>query len=79
MATEVDPDVKKHHVVDEHDGSASPPPPVYENGVVQEENTYAYDDSRKLGVTGAVFLILNKMIGTGSRCFLTEAMTITYH
>ena len=25
-----------------------------------------YDDSRKLGVTGAVFLILNKMIGTGS-------------
>ncbi|KAF2469200.1 uncharacterized protein BDR25DRAFT_315646 [Lindgomyces ingoldianus] len=26
---------------------------------------YAYTDSRKLGVTGAVFLILNKMIGTG--------------
>jgi amino acid transporter len=24
-----------------------------------------YDDSRKLGITGAVFLILNKMIGTG--------------
>jgi hypothetical protein len=34
-------------------------------GEVQEENTYAYDDSRKLGITGAVFLILNKMIGTG--------------
>jgi hypothetical protein len=30
-----------------------------------QENTYAYDDSRKLGITGAVFLILNKMIGTG--------------
>lgn len=36
-----------------------------EVGEVQEENTYAYDDSRKLGITGAVFLILNKMIGTG--------------
>lgn len=28
---------------------------------------FAYDDSRKIGVTGAVFLILNKMIGTGSK------------
>lgn len=27
---------------------------------------YAYSDSRKIGVTGAVFLIINKMIGTGS-------------
>ncbi|KAK0736278.1 amino acid/polyamine transporter I [Apiosordaria backusii] len=34
-------------------------------GEIQEENKYAYDDSRKLGITGAVFLILNKMIGTG--------------
>ena len=34
---------------------------------VEEEKTYAYDDSRKLGVTGSVFLILNKMIGTGSK------------
>ncbi|KAI0129788.1 amino acid/polyamine transporter I [Xylariales sp. AK1849] len=25
----------------------------------------AYDESRKIGITGAVFLILNKMIGTG--------------
>ncbi|KAK3904501.1 high-affinity methionine permease [Staphylotrichum tortipilum] len=36
-----------------------------EVGEVKDENKYAYDDSRKLGVTGAVFLILNKMIGTG--------------
>lgn len=28
---------------------------------------FAYSDSRKIGVTGAVFLILNKMIGTGSK------------
>ncbi|KAH7318062.1 amino acid/polyamine transporter I [Stachybotrys elegans] len=27
--------------------------------------TYAYTEDRKIGVTGAVFLILNKMIGTG--------------
>ncbi|CAI6334676.1 unnamed protein product [Periconia digitata] len=48
---------------DESEGAASPP--TYDNAVVQQENTYAYDDSRKLGVTGSVFLILNKMIGTG--------------
>jgi amino acid transporter len=36
-----------------------------EVGEVREENKYAYDESRKLGITGAVFLILNKMIGTG--------------
>ncbi|KAJ2997362.1 hypothetical protein NUW58_g679 [Xylaria curta] len=27
--------------------------------------TYDYDESQKIGVTGATFLILNKMIGTG--------------
>lgn len=27
---------------------------------------YDYDESRKIGITGATFLILNKMIGTGS-------------
>ena len=48
----------------------APPPAIGRGdsevvGEVQEENTYAYDDSRKLGITGAVFLILNKMIGTG--------------
>jgi hypothetical protein len=41
------------------------PPPEYANAVVQDENTYQYSESRKIGVTGAVFLILNKMIGTG--------------
>ncbi|ETS74501.1 hypothetical protein PFICI_14367 [Pestalotiopsis fici W106-1] len=29
------------------------------------EVVQAYDESRKIGITGAVFLILNKMIGTG--------------
>jgi hypothetical protein len=65
MATHPDPDIKKTgtQVVDEQGGST---PPQYDEPEIQEENTYAYDDSRKLGVTGAVFLILNKMIGTGS-------------
>ncbi|KAL2173178.1 amino acid/polyamine transporter I [Thermothelomyces heterothallicus CBS 202.75] len=36
-----------------------------ETGDIKQEDQYAYDDSRKLGITGAVFLILNKMIGTG--------------
>ena len=31
-----------------------------------DATTYAYSEDRKIGVTGAVFLILNKMIGTGS-------------
>ncbi|KAK4209512.1 amino acid/polyamine transporter I [Rhypophila decipiens] len=47
-------------------------PEVYDNGngfsevvgAVTEEKI-VYDDSRKLGITGSVFLILNKMIGTG--------------
>ena len=32
---------------------------------VQDELTYQFDDSRKLGITSSVFVILNKMIGTG--------------
>lgn len=33
---------------------------------VKAEEVYAFDDSRKLGITSSVFLIINKMIGTGS-------------
>jgi hypothetical protein len=57
-------------VVLDKDGS---PPNGRVGNVVTESDTetagvqtYAYDDKRKLGITGAVFLILNKMIGTGS-------------
>jgi hypothetical protein len=39
---------------------------------VIDAQTYAYSEDRKIGVTGAVFLILNKMIGTGST-FLSMA------
>lgn len=57
----VHPDDVKHtssgdddHFVDTDDGSSV------------EKQTYAYSEDRKIGITGAVFLILNKMIGTGS-------------
>lgn len=39
------------------------------------EVVQAYDESRKIGVTGAVFLILNKMIGTGSEFHVDHEMT----
>jgi hypothetical protein len=42
-----------------------------DNGAPQEYEVeaterYAYDDSRKLGIMGSAFIIINKMIGTGS-------------
>jgi hypothetical protein len=67
MASKVDPEIDKKVAVAEDAGQV---PPNYEDVVVQEEKTYAYDDSRKLGITGSVFLILNKMIGTGSMYFV---------
>jgi amino acid transporter len=48
-----------------NDSDAHSPPPEFASGVVVDENTYQFDESRKIGITGAVFLILNKMIGTG--------------
>lgn len=48
------------------------PPPGYDNTSVQEDNAYVYDDSQKLGYTATVFVILNKMIGTGSRCIFPD-------
>lgn len=34
-------------------------------GEVQAAEKFAFAEDRKIGITGAVFLILNKMIGTG--------------
>jgi hypothetical protein len=48
-----------------HDDDDNSPPPEFDTAIVQDENTYQFSESRKLGVTGSVFLILNKMIGTG--------------
>jgi hypothetical protein len=33
---------------------------------IEDEQVIQFSEARKMGVTGAMFLILNKMIGTGS-------------
>lgn len=38
-----------------------------DTGSKADEQVFQYDDSRKLGIVSSVFLILNKMIGTGSK------------
>lgn len=53
--------VTEDHASDDHNGDVV-------DGKVQTEEIFEIDDSQKLGVTSAVFLILNKMIGTGSKC-----------
>lgn len=55
--------------------------PEYSVGEVQDEQQFKVSESRKIGVTGAVFLILNKMIGTGSECApcLLYLPTLTSH
>ena len=62
MSAKYDEETKVARTVDT-EGS---PPPNYENASVQEDQAYVYDDSQKLGYTATVFVILNKMIGTGS-------------
>lgn len=63
MATKPDDEVRAVH----YGRDEVSPSPVYEEGSVQEDNAYVYDDSQKLGYTATVFVILNKMIGTGSK------------
>ncbi|KAF2010625.1 amino acid transporter [Aaosphaeria arxii CBS 175.79] len=65
MADKKDYEAGGEVVQPKNDFNDTTPPPDFDQGVVQQDNTYAYSDDRKLGVTGAVFLILNKMIGTG--------------
>lgn len=50
---------------------------VSDNASTVDAQTYAYSEDRKIGVTGAVFLILNKMIGTGSEFCLKQALVYT--
>ncbi|KAH7361874.1 high-affinity methionine permease [Plectosphaerella cucumerina] len=62
MADIISDDDKR--IVENHKNDQGPDEKISE-GSVQNQEVYAYDESRKIGVTGAVFLILNKMIGTG--------------
>lgn len=41
--------------------------PPYPSAGVEDEQVFHFEESRKLGIMSSVFLILNKMIGTGSR------------
>jgi hypothetical protein len=75
MATKYD---DRGKVVWHTDQETSPPPPVYEEGSVEDDNAYVYDDSQKLGYTATVFVILNKMIGTGSTFNLPRPRTTTH-
>lgn len=66
MATKGDDEDRK--VARDSGHETSPPPPGYvdDHVSVQTDQAFVYDDSQKLGYTGTVFVILNKMIGTGS-------------
>ncbi|CEI66010.1 High-affinity methionine permease [Fusarium venenatum] len=63
-------DTKKTQAVDglrgqPYDGFNSDERPVADNASTIDAQNFAFTEDRKIGVTGAVFLILNKMIGTG--------------
>lgn len=45
----------------QHDVNSGTPPA----GDVQDELTYQFDNSRRLGMTSSAFVIFNKMVGTG--------------
>ncbi|KAK3688786.1 amino acid/polyamine transporter I [Podospora appendiculata] len=49
----------------EHDGSGTTKPHDSDNVSLGSGEKYAYTDDRKMGIIGSIFLILNKMIGTG--------------
>ncbi|KAM0234923.1 hypothetical protein ACHAPO_006288 [Fusarium lateritium] len=64
-------DTKKTQAVDglrgqPYDGFNSDERPVADNASTIDAQNFAFTEDRKIGVTGAVFLILNKMIGTGT-------------
>lgn len=51
--------------------AAGHPPPAYTDASVQEDQAIILKDDQKLGYTATVFVILNKMIGTGSMYLTT--------
>lgn len=64
-------DGKQRHVDVKVEVAGSAMTDIPSSAPIEDEQTFQYSDSRKLGVTGSgsVFLILNKTIGTGSECF----------
>lgn len=57
-------------------GHRSEDDPSTDNDSIVDAQKYAYSDDRKIGITGAVFLILNKMIGTGSMSISTPGTIV---
>ncbi|TDZ16836.1 High-affinity methionine permease [Colletotrichum sidae] len=57
--------LKQDHRVGENTHDVEPGGNATDVGSTKAQEVYAYSESQKIGVTGAVFLILNKMIGTG--------------
>ncbi|KAL7274661.1 hypothetical protein RUND412_002424 [Rhizina undulata] len=51
--------------IGKYGGDGDQSPPSYPSSAAEEEQVFRFGESRKLGVTSSVFLILNKMIGTG--------------
>lgn len=53
-------------IASEIHGSDGSPLDLNYGSTIEEGPAFTIPESRKIGVTGAVFLILNKMIGSGS-------------
>jgi hypothetical protein len=66
MSAKHDEETKVAVATGSEEGLPPYPPQSHQDASVQEDQAYVYDDSQKLGYTATVFIILNKMIGTGS-------------
>jgi hypothetical protein len=64
-------DVKAGSSGDEEGRAAAP-----DNSSLIDAEEFAYSEDRRIGITGAVFLILNKMIGTGSTSIGQHTLTL---
>jgi hypothetical protein len=74
MSAKHDEESKVARAVDTEDSLT---PPNYEGASVQDDQAYVYADDQKLGYSATVFVILNKMIGTGS--MYTSLVTFGTH
>lgn len=66
MGAKYDEETKVVRAVDSEERPPPYPPATDAGASLQEDQAYVYGDDQKLGYTATVFVILNKMIGTGS-------------
>lgn len=62
MMTDTSPSVSPNEVAEDDETT-----PIFGSSSVEGAQVFRFAESRKLGVTSSLFLILNKMIGTGSQ------------